>query len=599
MEFATLNQLLAQAVETHQKPDALSYKKDGTWHRISSKEWLARARNIALGLYELGVRAGDRVALLSENRAEWFLVDSGMQILGAVNVPLYATLMPEQIAYIVNDSGAKVVIASDGGQQKKVADIKKALGAVEHFVALEASAELDAIALASVEEKGKAAAEKDPELAQKLADAVSSGDLASIVYTSGTTGDPKGVMLTHDNLVSNVRATLKVLPITHDDIALSALPYSHVFERMAAHYMYTAAGVSIAIAGSIEEVAQNLGEVRPTIMTMVPRFYEKLYARVKDSVDQGSSGKKRIFEWAIGVGREHGEYRLKGAAAPFMLELKYKIANALVFGKLQARIGGRLRFFVSGAAPLNEEIAAFFWAAGITILEGYGLTETSPVISINRPEAIQFGSVGQIVPGVEVKIADDGEICARGPNVMKGYYKKDAATREVIDGDGFFHTGDIGEIDGEGFLKITDRKKDIIVTAGGKNIAPQPIEGRLKTNAYIAEIVIVGNKRKFPSALVVPDFDKLLIWCREKSVPADTRDNMASHPKVMEFILAQIEDLSGGFAKYERIKKITILAKEFTIENGELTPTLKVRRRAIESRYKHLIDEMYRESSTT
>ena len=598
MEFATLNQLLAQAVKTYRKPDALSYKKDGTWHRISSEEWLARARNIALGLYELGVRAGDRVALLSENRPEWFLVDSGMQILGAVNVPLYSTLMPEQIAYVVNNSGAKVLIASDGSQQKKIATIRKEIDAVEHFVALDASAELDAITLASVEEKGKAAGEKDPELAQKLADAVSPEDLASIVYTSGTTGDPKGVMLTHDNLVSNVHATLKILPINKDDIALSALPYSHVFERMAAHYMYVAAGVSIAIAGSIEEVPQDLGEIRPTIMTMVPRFYEKLYARVKESVDQGSSGKKKIFEWAIGVGAEHGEYRLKGTSAPFMLELKYKIANALVFGKLQARIGGRLRFFVSGAAPLAKEIAAFFWAAGITILEGYGLTETSPLISANRPGAIKFGTVGQVAPGVEVKIADDGEICARGPNVMKGYYKKDAATREVIDSEGFFHTGDIGEIDGDGFLKITDRKKDIIVTAGGKNIAPQPIEGRLKTNAYIAEIVIVGNKRKFPSALVVPDFDKLMAWCRAESVPADTRDNMASHPKVMELILAQIEDLSGGFAKYERIKKITILAKEFTIESGELTPTMKVKRRVIESRYKHLIDEMYEEPST-
>ena len=598
MEFATLNQLLAQAVKTYQKPDALSYKKDGTWHRISSEEWLARARNIALGLHGLGVRAGDRVALLSENRPEWFLVDSGMQILGAVNVPLYSTLMPGQIAYVVNDSGAKVLIASDGSQQKKIAEIKKELRAVEHFVVLDASAELDAISLSSIEEKGEAAGEKDPELAQKLADAVSPEDLASIVYTSGTTGDPKGVMLTHDNLVSNVHAGLKVLPVNKDDIALSALPYSHVFERMVAIYLYPAAGASIAIAGSIEEVPQNLGEIRPTIMTMVPRFYEKLYARVKGSVDQGSAGKKKIFEWAIGVGGEHGEYRLKGTSAPFMLELKYKIANALVFGKLKARIGGRLRFFVSGAAPLAKEIADFFWAAGITILEGYGLTETSPLISVNRPGAIKFGTVGQIAPGVEVKIADDGEICARGPNVMKGYYKNDAATREVIDSDGFFHTGDIGELDGDGFLKITDRKKDIIVTAGGKNIAPQPIEGRMKTNAYIAEIVVVGNKRKFPAALVVPDFDKLMVWCRAESIPADSHEVVASHPKVMEFILAQIEDLSGGFANYERIKKITILAKEFTIENGELTPTMKVKRKVIESSYKHLIDEMYQESAS-
>ena len=598
MEFATLNQLLAQAVKTYQKPNALSYKKDGTWHRISSEEWLARARSIALGLYGLGVRAGDRVALLSENRPEWFLVDSGMQILGAVNVPLYSTLMPGQIAYVVNDSGAKVLTASDGSQQKKIAEIKKELRAVEHFVVLDASAELDAISLSSIEEKGEAVGEQDPELAQKLADAVSPEDLASIVYTSGTTGDPKGVMLTHDNLVSNVHAGLKVLPVNKDDIALSALPYSHVFERMVAIYLYPAAGASIAIAGSIEEVPQNLGEIRPTIMTMVPRFYEKLYARVKGSVDQGSAGKKKIFEWAIGVGGEHGEYRLKGTSAPFMLELKYKIANALVFGKLKARIGGRLRFFVSGAAPLAKEIADFFWAAGITILEGYGLTETSPLISVNRPGAIKFGTVGQIAPGVEVKIADDGEICARGPNVMKGYYKNDAATREVIDSDGFFHTGDIGELDGDGFLKITDRKKDIIVTAGGKNIAPQPIESRMKTNAYIAEIVVVGNKRKFPAALVVPDFDKLMVWCRAESIPADSREVVAAHPKVMEFILAQIEDLSGGFAKYERVKKIAILAKEFTIENGELTPTMKVKRKVIESSYKHLIDEMYQESAS-
>jgi long-chain acyl-CoA synthetase len=598
MEFATLNQLLSRAVETYQKPDALSYKKDGTWHRISSEEWLARARNVALGLHELGVRARDRVALLSENRPEWFLLDAGMQILGAVNVPLYSTLMPEQIAYIINDSGANVVIASTADQQKKIAAVKNGLSAVKHFVAIEPGAELDAIALASVEDSGKAAGDKDSSLAQTLADAVKPDDLASIVYTSGTTGDPKGVMLTQDNLVSNVRASLEVLPIGRDDVALSALPYSHVFERMVAHYLYPAAGTSIAVAGSLEEVPQNLGEVRPTVMTMVPRFYEKLYARVKESVDQGSATKRKIFHWAIGIGREHGEYRLKGEPAPTTLELKYKLATALVFGKLQKRIGGRLRFFVSGAAPLPKTIADFFWAAGITIVEGYGLTETSPVISVNRPGAIKFGSVGRVIPGVEVKIADDGEICVRGPNVMKGYYNNEGATREVIDSDGFFHTGDIGELDADGYLRITDRKKDIIVTAGGKNIAPQAIEGKLKTNAYIAEVVVVGNARKFPSALVVPDYDKLVAWCRTQSIPTDERDELATHPKVTEFLLAQIEDLSIGFAPYERIKKIAVLAKEFSIEKGELTPTMKVKRNVIESRYKHLIDELYREPAT-
>ena len=593
MEFGTLNQLLAGAVAKYNKDEALRFKKDGTWHSISSVAWLRRARHIALGLHELGIAHGDRVALLSGNRAEWFLVDSALQILGAVNVPLYANLMPPQISYIVNDSAAKGFVVAGSDLQKKVAEIRDELTTVEHFVKLDASAELEGMMLVDVEKKGEAKAAEEPDLVQKLADAVTPEDLASIVYTSGTTGDPKGVMLTQDNLVSNTKAGLEVLPLDENDIALSALPYSHVFERLAAHYLYPAAGVSIAIAGSIDEVAQNLGEVRPTVMTMVPRFYEKLYARVNDSVDKGSPGKKKIFHWAIGVGREHGKYRLAGKSAPFGLELKYKLAGALVFKKLQARIGGRLRFFVSGAAPLAPEIANFFWAAGITIVEGYGLTETSPIISVNRPGHMKFGTVGRIIPGVEVKIAEDGEIDVRGPNVMKGYYKNEAATAEAIDPDGFFHTGDIGKLDGDGFLKITDRKKDIIVTAGGKNIAPQAIEGRLKTNAFIAEIVVVGNKRNFPAALVVPDFEKLTVWCARQSITAESADAMAAHPRVTEFILAEIESLSGGFAQYERIKKITVLAKEFTIEDGELTPTLKVKRRVIESRYEHLIDEMY------
>ena len=593
MEFGTLNQLLAGAAAKYKKEDALRFKKDGSWHSISSDAWLRRARHIALGLHELGVAHGDRVALLSGNRAEWFLVDSALQILGAVNVPLYANLMPSQISYIVNDSEAKAFVVAGSDQQKKVAEIRNELTTVEHFVKLDVSDELEGLMLEEVEKKGNAKAEAEPDRVQKLADAVTPEDLASIVYTSGTTGDPKGVMLTQDNLVSNTKAGLEVLPLDENDIALSALPYSHVFERMVAHYLYPAAGVSIAIVGNIDDVAQYLGEIRPTVMTMVPRFYEKLYARVNESVDKGSPGKKKIFRWAIGVGGEHGKDRLAGKPAPLGLELKNKLANALVFKKLQGRIGGRLRFFVSGAAPLAKEIADFFWAAGITIVEGYGLTETSPIISVNRPKNLKFGTVGQVIPGVEVKIADDGEIDVRGPNVMKGYYKNEAATAEAIDSDGFFHTGDIGELDGNGFLKITDRKKDIIVTAGGKNIAPQPIEGRLKTNAYIAEVVVVGNKRKFPSALVVPDFEKLTVWCAGQSITTESPDAMAAHPKVTEFILAEIESLSGGFAHYERIKKITILAKVFTIEDGELTPTLKVKRRVIESRYENLIDEMY------
>ena len=474
MDFETLNQLLAYAAKTHQKPDALRYKKDGAWQNISSEEWLSRARHVALGLHALGVSKGDRAALLSENRHEWFLVDSALQILGAVNVPIYSTLPAPQMAYIVADSGAKVVIVSDAGQLAKVSETRKELGSVTHVVTLDQTDDADALTFAQVEASGEAKAKESPNLAQELADAVTPDDLASIVYTSGTTGDPKGVMLTHRNFVTNVLASQKVLPIDDTDIALSALPYSHVFERMVANYLYPSVGASIALAGSLEEVVPGLGEIRPTVMTMVPRFYEKLYSRIKESVDEGSPTKQKIFAWAISVGGEHGKYRLKGESAPMGLELKYKLATALVFGKLHNRIGGRLRFFVSGAAPLSKEIADFFWAAGITIVEGYGLTETSPVISVNRPSNIKFGTVGQVIPDVEVKIADDGEILARGPNVMKGYYHKDDATRAVIDGDGWFHTGDIGELDDDGFLKITDRKKDIIVTAGGRTSPPNP-----------------------------------------------------------------------------------------------------------------------------
>ena len=595
MKFDTLNQLLSVAVESYQKPDAISYKKNDEWQHISSEEWLQRSRHIALGFYEIGVRKGDRVSLLSENRFEWFLVDAALQILGAVNVPMYATLMPSQIAYVVNDSGSKVVVVSNEVQQSKVAEIRAQIESVEHIVTLDVSSAVSGIEIAKIEKNGSRIYSNEPQLVSDLSTAVVPEDLASIVYTSGTTGDPKGVMLTHDNLVQNVRSSLKVLPVGASDISLSALPYSHVFERMVAHYLFTAAGVSVAIVGSLEEVPQCLSEIRPTVMTMVPRFYEKLYARVKDSVAEGSAVKRTIFNWAFRIGEEHGKYRLREARVPFGLNVQYKLAHRLVFSKLHARIGGRLRFFVSGAAPLAKEIADFFWAAGITIIEGYGLTETSPVISVNLPGAMKFGTVGRPIPDVEVKIENDGEICVRGPNVMKGYYNKEKATREVIDHEGFFHTGDIGELDEEGFLRITDRKKDIIVTAGGKNIAPQPIEGRLKTNTYITEIVVVGNGRRFPSALVVPDFEKLGMWCKSESIGVSTNEEIVNHPKVAELISAQIESLSEDFAQYERIKKITVLAKEFTIENGELTPTMKVRRKVIESRYKNLIDEMYRD----
>ena len=593
MPIETLNQLLADAAGRHQMADALRYKEGGAWRQLSSSEWIEKARDLAVGLSRLGLERGDRIALLSENRVEWFICDAAFQILGTPSVPIYATLTPAQIAYIINNSESRMVISSTAELQAKVQSIRDQLGS-EFFVTLDPPiAGFESSTLEELSQRGRSAREKDSSLADSLASAVQPEDLASIIYTSGTTGDPKGVMLTQRNLVENVKASADVLPVIKGDIALSALPYSHVFERMVAHYLYPTMGVSIAIAEHVDKVIENLAEIQPTVMTFVPRFYEKMHSRVMESVAAGSPLKQKIFHWSLETGRLHGEYRLRGEPAPTMLELKYKIASALAFKKLHQRLGGRLRFFVSGGAPLAKEIAEFFWAAGILILEGYGLTETSPVIAVNRPQKTRFGTVGAPVPGVEVKILEDGEILARGPNVMKGYYRNPEATREVIDEQGFFHTGDVGFIDSDGFLTITDRKKDIIVTAGGKNIAPQPIEGRLKTNPFIAEIVLVGNTRKYLSALVVPDFDRLTAWCQSESIATADRSQMAKEPRVVELIHKEVEGMTQELAQYEKIKKLTIIENEFTLENGELTPTMKVRRRVIEKKYKDLIDRMY------
>ena len=594
MEIRNLNQLLSNAARKYDKPDALLYKQAGDWQRVSSRELLEEAGKLAIGLTALGIGHGDKVVLLSENRHEWFFIDASLQILGAVNVPIYATLPATQIAYIVSDSESKVIIASTAEQQKKIAAIRKQLTSVKHYITIDAPTDdYEALSLHEVKQQGEESRRANPNLIKELSDMVKSEDLASIIYTSGTTGDPKGVMLTHRNLVSNVLASQKALPVDDTDVALSVLPYSHIFERMVAHYLYANSGVTVALAESQETLLENLNEIQPTVMTMVPRFYEKVYAGMMEKIAKGSLLKQKIFHWAVGVGHAQGKYRQRDETVPLLLKLKYALASKLVFSKLHARLGGRLRFFVSGAAPLSKEIAEFFWATGLQILEGYGLTETSPVVSVNRPEAFKFGKVGQPIEGVEVKIVDDGEILVRGPNVMKGYYKNAAATREAIDKNGFFYTGDVGVLDSDGFLAITDRKKDLIVTAGGKNIAPQPIESKVKTSPYISEIVLVGDKRHFLAAIIVPNFEKLVAWCQEQSIHVSDRESMRQHPDVISFIETQVQSMTSHFAQFEKIKKIALLATDFTLESGELTPTLKVKRRVIETRYKDIIDRMY------
>jgi long-chain acyl-CoA synthetase len=511
-----------------------------------------------------------------------------------VTVPIYPTLVPEQIRYLIDDSDASIVLCSSPALWGKIEAIKANLTKVAHFVSFQPDPPAGAIGLADLMDKGRRLDGEDPALFEKTALAVKAEDLASIIYTSGTTGVPKGVMLTHGNFASNVETLVELIKFGHPDYVLSFLPLSHVLERMVT-FAFLSKGCSIAYADSVETVAQNLLEIRPQIMVSVPRLFEKLYAKVMDNVNLGSVLKKKIFFWAVRVGMEHSRRSLGRQKISGPLGFKRKLAHKLVFSKVLEKTGGRVRFFVSGGAPLSKDIAEFFHAIGLVVLEGYGLTETSPVIAVNTFEDLKFGTVGKPVPGLQVKIAGDGEILVKGPNVMKGYYKKADETREVFDADGWFHTGDVGRLDEAGFLAITDRKKDLIITAGGKNIAPQPIENMLKRNPYIANIVVIGARRKFVSAIIVPNLDKLEEYAKLKSIAYAGAKELIARAEIKAFLLEEIDRSTPNLAPYEKIKKIILLEKDFDIEREELTPTLKVKRNKVEEKYKNLIDTLYNE----
>lgn len=590
----TLGQIPLNTLRAYGKPDQLLYKADGKYVPISAQELYDRVRHISLGLKSLGLGAGDRLVILSENRPDWVMTDFAVLAGGAVTVPIYPTLTPEQIRYIVDDSEAKIVVCSTPDLQAKVEAIRPSLSRVAHFLSFEDQPAGGFIPFKDVVEKGRQAEAADPEAFERAAAAVKPDDIASIIYTSGTTGVPKGVMLSHDNFFSNTRALDAVTDFHCGDTILSFLPLSHVLERMTM-FSFLYKGSTVAFAESIDTVAQNLLEVRPTIMVSVPRLFEKLYARILDSILAGSALKKKIFFWALRGGLSASRKAQRRTAALFpRRSLRLRLAQKLVFSKILEKTGGRVKFFVSGGAPLSRDIAEFFHAIGLVILEGYGLTETSPVVACNTFTKIRFGTVGPVVPKVEVQIAADGEILVRGPNVMKGYFKKEAETAEALAG-GWLHTGDIGHLDVDGFLVITDRKKDLIVTAGGKNVAPQPIENLLKQSSYIAQTVVVGAGRKFISVLVVPNFEKLEAWARERNIAFAAGKELCGRDDVREFYREEIERCTPGLAPYEKIKKILLLEREFEIERDELTPTLKVKRSRVEEKYKALIDGLYRE----
>jgi long-chain acyl-CoA synthetase len=593
MSVETISQLFINTIRSYPKDNLLMYKKGGKYVSISSRDVWDRVRFLSLGLRSLGLQPRDKLIILGENCPDWAMTDFAALCAGATTVPIYPTLMPEQIKYIIDDSDAKVVVCSTRELWRKIEMVRKDLTKVTHAILFEDRAPEGVQTLASVIEKGKGIAARGEDDFEKTALGIQPDELASIIYTSGTTGIPKGVMLTHANFVHNIKSLRAIVEFTNKDVILSFLPLSHVLERMCT-FAFLYAGATIAYAESIETVGENLVEARPTIMVSVPRLFDKIYARVIDQVLAGSALKKKIFFWAVKVGKKQGKMKLRGDEVTGRLKFRYGLAQKLVFSKILAKTGGRVRFFVSGGAPLSKDIAEFFYAAGLTVIEGYGLTETSPVIACNTIEGVKFGTVGRPIPGVEVKIAPDGEILARGPNLMKGYYKNEAETREAIV-DGWLHTGDIGTLDDEGFLVITDRKKDLIITAGGKNVAPQPIENLLKTNPYIANAVVVGGNRKFISALIVPNFDKLEAYARAGNIPFSSRTELAGRKDVRDFLLAQVNRSTPDLAPYERVKKIVLLDRDFEIEAGEITPTLKVKRSIVEQKYKGLIDTMYKE----
>jgi len=590
----TLTQLFFDGLDRFaaRRQPAFRAKRGGAYQPVTHHDAAERIRAISHGLRELGIAPGERVALLSETRLEWALVDYACLCAHATDVPIYPTLLVKQVEYILRDSGAVAVFCSTAEQVAKVAEIRRGLP-IRHVVVFDGPASDGVMTLEELERRGRAAEATYPDYRARALE-VSPDSLATIIYTSGTTGDPKGVMLTHDNLYSNVQACVHILPIDDSDECLAMLPLSHVYERMVDYVMW-AAGVVISYAESFDKVAQNLREVRPTIVLSVPRLYEKVYAKVLEGASK-TPLKRAIFGWAKRAGDRWATHLLSGVKIPGAVSLAHAVADRLVFRKIRAATGGRIKTFISGSAPLSAEVGLFFFAAKLPILEGYGLTETSPVLTLNPPQKPKLGTVGAPIPGVTIRIAGDGEVLAQGPNVMQGYYNQPQETAEAIDPGGWFHTGDIGELDADGYLKITDRKKDMIKTAGGKWVAPQPIENAVKANKYVANVVLLGDKRKFPLLLVVPNFDQLEAWARYRRIAFKSRLELINLPDVKAKMERECIGTLRDLPKYEMPKKVALLEHDFTIESGELTPTLKVKRRVVEQRYEKQIGAAYAEA---
>ncbi len=600
----TLGKLFWDAVERAPHATAQTWYEDGEWHSRNYAEYGDAVRQVANGILAQGLRKGDRVALWSGNSPQWAEVDFANQTAGTVSVPIYDTLTGKQGAYILNNSGAKILFVQDKEILDRLWPEQGSLKSVKVIVMIHGtSRRKGVVSWKQFLADGDAYASKNPGKLEERRKSITPDDLASFVYTSGTTGDPKGVMLSQNNFASNAQLAQTVVDIGPEDKFLSFLPLSHVFERTGGHFTAYHANAEVVYARSIDTLTEDMKIHKPTIMMSVPRLYEKIYGRITGGVAEASFVKRAIFNWAIAQGRAANVYRQRNEPLPKSLQKKVARADKLVFGKLKDAVGGRLRYFVSGGAALSQDIEEFFWAAGIQILQGYGLTETSPVTNVNRPDKLRFGSVGVAVPDTEIKIDTsewtsartdvvEGEICIKGPQVMQGYYKNKKATDEVFDKDGFFHTGDVGFVDEDGFLFITDRKKEIIVMSNGKNVAPQPIEGMLKLQPHIEQACMIGDKRKYMSCLIQPDFEALEKFAQANGI-GHTGAQLVADQRVVSLFEKEVEAVNAQLPRYEQIKKFWIIPEPWGVETGELTPTLKLKRRVISDKFQKVIESLY------
>ena len=591
MNYGTLPSRFLNAIDTLPNPRAQMFRRDGRWEAISSAEFLRRVAGLSTAFVELGVKPGDRVGLFSANRPEWHTADFAISGSGGITVPVYFNESPDRMTYILKHCGAKVFFVAGSPQLQKFLGLRANLPELEHVIVADSGADLPAECL-RYETLIAGAGPADVSSYRLRAARVLPGQLASIIYTSGTTGEPKGVMLTHNNFCSNVHGVGNDFSLNPaEDVALSFLPLAHIYGRTL-DYIYIFQGAPLAYVESIDAVAQALLEIRPTIIAAVPRFFEKIYARLIEQGSKTTGMKRMIFDWAMNVAQRATPWRATGASASLALKAQWKLADQLVYKKIRLGTGGKLRLVSSGGAPLSKALAEFFWTVGIPIYQGYGLTETSPIVSSNYPEN-RVGSSGKPIPDVQVRAAEDGEILVKGPCVMQGYYKNPEATREVLSEDGWFRTGDIGYLDKDNYLFITDRKKDLLKTAAGKFVAPQPIENSLKTSPYILNAMVVGDKRKFIVALLVPNATTVAAKAADQGIRFASNAELAAHPWVRSLIDSEVKRITAHLAQYESIKRFALLPEDFTFDNGTLTFTLKLKRRVVEQKYGDVIESLY------